>query len=200
MNGWLLRILVMLSILLAVAVGFWSWYAGGLIDRCGNIGIDSYKIRPYLKVAKYLQGLGEEEALRKLRAWSASDENGDKVIILCRMLFKSKAGRNFRRPSIGAAFFSGGTNYQDWPLEPIAIHEGVPFLIVSGYALAGYAEPAERYLEYCVQNCEWSDRKYRLQSHKELEGKLESFIKSSMWKRALTEREIGFLRSQIQWF
>ena len=92
----------------------------------------------------------------------------------------------------------GGTTYQDWHLEPIAIHEGVPFLIVWGYVLAGEAEPAVSYLKYCVQNCEWSDRKYRLYSDQELEDRLASLTKSTVWKRALTEREIGFIRLQVQ--
>lgn len=167
------------------------------IARCGGIN-HSYRVRPYLEVARRLQELGKSAAVGQLREEAKTGKNDERVIILCRMLFESKNGKEFRRPLIGAACFLGDTTYKDWPLEPISIHEGVPFLVVWGYELAGVPERASWYLEYCVRSCDWSDTGFRLHSNEELEAALESFLQSGPWNRPLDEREIDFLRSQIR--
>lgn len=75
------------------------------------------------------------------------------------MLFQAKPGGEFRGPMIGGAFFIGGT-YRDWPLEPIAVFDHVPILVVTGYVLAGWPEPPGWYVDYCLKNCQWRDARY----------------------------------------
>jgi hypothetical protein len=39
-----------------------------------------------------------------------------------------------------------------WPYLPFAITNGVPLSMTRGYALAGFAERARNYLDYCASN------------------------------------------------
>lgn len=116
-----------------------------LIESCPPIGRD-FKIAPYLSVAKSLQEEGSDKAILRLGSWADTGKHEDQVVILCRMLFEAKKGTDFRRPRIGGAAFLGGTDYPDWPLEPIDIYESVPILITSGYMLGGFPEASSRYL------------------------------------------------------
>ena len=46
-------------------------------------------------------------------------KRGDRVIVLCRMLFTNKTSAEFRRPLLGEPVFLGEARDVDWPLEPI---------------------------------------------------------------------------------
>lgn len=120
--------------------------------------IDWYRADSYMRVASQLNSFDEAKRTRLLEKWSK--DYGHQVIILCRMLFKAKADGEFRRPMLGQPVFINAPREGDWPLEPIAIVDNVPFLVVQGYVLAGVAESANKYLEYCLQNCDWSNRDY----------------------------------------
>ena len=121
-----------------------------------------------------------------------------RVIILCRMLFTERHGSDFRRPRIGAASFFGGTDYPDWPLEPIALVDGVPFLITRGYALGGMAEPDEWYLCYCETNCDWSSFRYTIKTEQQKRDALNRLVASPKWKTPLDKYEWEFFAEQIQ--
>jgi hypothetical protein len=104
----------------------------------------------------------------------------------------------FRRPYIGAASFFGGTSYPDWPLEPIEVVDGIPFLITQGYMLGGKAEPAQSYLRWCMANCDWSTVQYKSMSAQEGLDALAKLIGSSKWKRPLHPYEKEFLAAQVK--
>jgi hypothetical protein len=150
-----------------------------------------------LDKARQLQGLGREKAVEALREWATSGQQ-EEVIILCRMLFRGKAGKALRRPMIGGAAFLGGTTYEDWPLEPITIFEGSPILIVTGYALGGHPEHAMQYLEYCLGEGEWVAEPYLEKSSQEIEAAVERFIQQKIWRTALNPIEIAFLKTQAK--
>jgi hypothetical protein len=161
-------------------------------------GSDQYRVDPYLRVAASLQSIGQERAERLLVSLARGEHQGDSVFFLCRMLYVPKEKAEFRRPMIGGAAFLGGTDYADWPLEPIALVDDIPFLITSGYALGGVAELPEDYVRYCIQNCEWNPVPFQPKSKREKKQALEKLLASRKWKRPLEPHEKEFLAEQIK--
>jgi hypothetical protein len=157
-----------------------------------------YKAEPYIRAAATLQALGKDKAGATLLALAKDDQRGERIPILCRMLYTKKAGAEFRRPAIGAAVFLGKTTYSDWPLEPIELVDGVPFLITRGYFVCGHPEPATSYVRYCLQNCDWSCEQFKPKSNKEREKALEKLLASPKWKAQLTVGGKEFLTLQIK--
>lgn len=161
-----------------------------------------YKVDHCIHAAMTLQARGVEKACDTLLALSKpghydSDQN-QLIFVLCRMLFVAKPGGEFRRPATGQAAYLGGTGCADWPLEPIECIDGVPFLIATGAASVGVAETRESYVQYCMSNCVWSSRHWRLPSSEEKRAALASLLSSKAWKRPLDERENKYLAAQIE--
>lgn len=119
----------------------------------------SFNPRKYLELATALQKLGQAQAISKLREL-ARQPDGGKVIPLCRMLFDAKPDGEFRAPTLGKPAALPRADGKAWPREPIAIVNGIPFLVTAGYALAGKPESATDYLDYCIATCDWNKRKY----------------------------------------
>ena len=163
-----------------------------------------YKVDPYLRAATTLQAMGRIRAGQVLLRLAHDQERGDRVFILCRMLFIKKRGREFRRPMIGAAFFvgltdyTGETGYADWPLEPITLIDGIPFLVVQGYGIGGLPENPADYVRYCLTQCDWNTEHFRLRSPAEKRKALEKLLASHKWTRPLYMEERKFLASQTQ--
>lgn len=103
----------------------------------------AYKVDEYLDAARSLQALGKGKACALLKELAAKElfaKNGWpflRTVTLCRMLFRAKPKGTFRRAGIGAWGFVGKRDSDDWPLEPIAIVDGVPFLVADGAMLGG---------------------------------------------------------------
>src|SRR5205085_6927439 len=110
--------------------------------------INEFRIAHYLEIAAELQKLPLDKRGARLHEIALDPQRGSEVFPLCRMLFKAKDNGKFRRPLIGAAQFVGRGTYADWPLEPITLQDGMPVLIVTGYSLAGEAEPPSWYVDY----------------------------------------------------
>jgi hypothetical protein len=164
-----------------------------------HLGSGRFRCNELLAKASALQSMGRQEALEKLHDMTRVESSNDLVIALCRMLFTPRAGAEFHRPKIGGAQFLGGTDYADWPLEPLEIVSGIPFLIVRGYVVAGEPEPAENYLRYCEQNCDWSAVRYHYSAddRKEKANACATLMASRKWKRPLNEDERKWLLKQI---
>src|SRR5690349_5463362 len=91
---------------------------------------NNYKAEAYIKAAMDLQAMGKEAAIKALgEAPEDQRSSVNKGIVLCRMLFVPRGTSEFRRPRLGAPSTPGGTQMTDWPLEPIEIVDGVPFLV-----------------------------------------------------------------------
>ena len=120
-----------------------------------------------------------------------------RVIVLCRMLFTQSPSSGFRPPRLGGASFLGDTQSQDWPLEPIDVVDGVPFLITRGYTLAGVPESDARYLAYCETDCHWSNFRYTTKTELQKREALSKLLSSPKWRRRLNEDEQSFLAGQI---
>ncbi len=190
-----MKAIMFLATCLAIAMS-----APGAADEispatCPPIGRD-FRIAPYLELAAALQKEGRDKAVRRLRSWADSGKYEDQVVILCRMLFEAKQGKEFRRPLIGRAAFFGGTGSADWPLEPIDLHEGVPILITRGYALGGFPEPSARYLELCTGNCKWREAPYSVRPAGELKEIIAAWMARRNWPQALSEHDRAFFIGQ----
>ena len=182
----------------------------------------SYAVDPYIRAAAQLQAMGKDQAsgvlldlathrsndsqlfkfLRRIGIrvqTSTQDQDQDiKIIVLCRMVFTPKANGEFRGPMIGLANFLGGTDYADWPFQPIEVVDGVPFLITYGYSLEGKAERAQSYVTYCIQNCDWNEVRFTPKSEQEKQKALDKLLASPKWKSDLGDSDHAFLASQIK--
>lgn len=159
---------------------------------------DAYKVDPYIAVAVRLQTAGKEKAVETLRKAAEDGWPDYHVIILCRMLFTAKPKGEFRRPAIGGPCTLGGTNSKDWPLEPIELVDGVPFLVVTGYIVGGFPEPARDYLRHCIDTCTWNTEIFKPKTAAEKRTALAKLFASPKWKKPLTDEEKDFLADQIK--
>lgn len=166
-------------------------------NHASDMDSGNYKVDTYLKLATELQSLDRTNALARLHVIAKDFHHGTRAIILCRMLFAQRPGLDFRRPMLGGPSLLGGTDYSDWPLEPIELVDGVPFLITRGYFLAGKAEPDEWYLNYCETNCDWSNFRFTLKTERQKQEALNKLLASPKWKKPLDVYERKFLTKQI---
>ena len=167
-------------------------------DSLPELQSSKYNARPYITAAARLQEMGRESACQALLQAAQTNRESRQIIVLCRMLFTKRSGSEFRRPRIGGAHFLGGTDYPDWPLEPIELVDGVPFLITRGYSLGGLAEQADAYLRYCMTNCNWSTIWFRELTAEQKRDALAKLVASSKWKQPLDTYERDFLSAQIE--
>lgn len=179
-----------------------------VIDDLPPMG--DFRAAPYLEAAVALQALGQEKAVkflskrcddivRVVRAGKFEQvENGEKAILLCRMLFVAKPKGEFRRPRIGDPSGIGDTAGEDWTLEPIELVDGVPFVVIKGYAIFGFPEMADHYLKYCVETCDWNPDKFKAKTADEKKKALEKLLASKKFKEPLTDDEKEFLAKQIK--
>jgi hypothetical protein len=167
----------------------WAAYAGASAESCHNVDW-------FIETAAELQSFGKEKACECLRARAAdkNENEREKTFVLCRMLFVAKPGGEFRRPLLGGPYFIGSVKIEDWPLEPIEIVDGIPFLVTYGYMLAGYPEPAPSYVEYCVRECDWSSERFTPRNSTEKRHALFKLFS----KRLLSQSDKEFLASQIK--
>ena len=161
---------------------------------------DDYKADPYLGAARSLQTAGKEKARTLLLELAGRDGwPHTRTVTLCRMLFKAKRGSIFEPPAIGGVWFCpGGTTAEDWPLQPIAIVDGVPFRIAGAYVLGGHPEDPADYVAYCVKECDWNDFKYEPKSMEQKKKALEDLYKLPKLKGKLTDDDKEFLEAQIK--
>jgi hypothetical protein len=142
---------------------------------------------------------GNELAIGEfMRIAVLQDPSRATAIALCRLLFRSKTGEPLRPPSLGEPGFLGGTTSKDWPLEPIHLYRGVPFLIVNDWALAGLAEQANWYLAHCLLHGVWNETRYVVMEQVEIDAIAHDFVVNGPWKRSLTDAEESFLLAQTQ--
>jgi len=158
-----------------------------------------YLVSPYITMAVELQSIGRQKAeLRMLEYAKTNYWNSDQLFILCRMLYKKPSNSDFRAPLLGVPYCLGETSPMDWPLNPIEIVNGVPFLIAKQHTIYGVPGIPSEYLEYCITNCDWNTFKYQNKSEAELESALNKLLNSSKWKRPLTPEERDWLAKQIE--
>jgi hypothetical protein len=170
-----------------------------------------YRVDPYLRVAAQLQSLGPERGSRRLLQLAHDTGNAqkdrfnreDSIYVLCRMLFTAKLGKVFRHPWIGRPGFVGkdsgiSTRIEDWPLQPIELVDGIPFLIVMGYVFGGVPEWPWEYVTDCIRHCRWRSVRFGPRSVAEKQRALRRFLADRRWKGGLNESERRFLADQLR--
>jgi hypothetical protein len=149
-------------------------------------GIYDFEADPYIAAATKFQSMGKEKGIATLVKIQEAGVGSHRVIILSRMLFKAKEKKEFRRPGLGSPHFVGDG---PWPLEPIEIVDGVPFVVVRGYSLKGLAESAKSYLSYCIKECDWNDYQFKARTAQEKQAALNKLLAAPKW-RGRTDGEV----------
>jgi len=174
----------------------------------------------YLELAEALQAMPRAESESQLKAWAESGNYEREVVILCVMLFINQDGGPLKRAfrlnffgfshaavSITNGYGLGATKAEDWPDWPLAMVDGVPFLLAANFA-APYSGPwvhqtepppplALNYLKYCVAEGHWTTHTYSTVNMAVRQQALDKLLKSPVWKRNLREGEIKYLNYQI---
>lgn len=166
---------------------------------------DNYRVDSFISVAFKLQAAGKEKAVMMLRNFNKEKPAyGASVIVLCRMLFAAKPKGHFRGPKLGSPNCPADSSIEDWPLDPIDIVNGVPFLIIVYYSPSAFANPvtsgesADAYLEYCIKTCDWSPTEFKPLKVEHKQKALEILLASKKWKTPLTDGKKKFFAAQIE--
>jgi hypothetical protein len=161
-------------------------------------GIDTpFKVEAYLQAAKALQAMRKEKAAKTLLSLAEKDNEG-KVSILCRLLFRPKKGTKFRDPGLGGMMCIGGTKTEDWPAAPLAIQEGVPFLIAIGFKFGGERGNSVKDVTHCIEICDWVDTTFGQITPQMQQEALANLMRSRKWQQPLLPSEKAFLRDQLK--
>ena len=201
-----MRFTAVVGLLLAVAAGCVSLPAEPTPDPVpeqrqlvalpamdGTCFAESHQADPYLEAATRLQAAGKERAVATLRTLGAESA------VLCRMLFKARPGVPFRSPRCGNTGYNNVCNHDGgWPLEPIALVDGVPFCIAGGFFLYGVEEPPASYVDWCAQNCDWADERFAPKTAEQKQRALEKLLASIGDSPARTESLRKMFAAQIQ--
>jgi len=102
-----------------------------------------------------LRRLGKEKALAILKQYdretgSAHPEEWHKLFVLCRLLFVNPQG--WTPPALGHPDPEiDWSQTRQFPMFPLALSDGVPFLLVSGFTVGGYSPNTP---DKCIELCE----------------------------------------------
>jgi hypothetical protein len=119
-----------------------------MLKKTPSIAGHTYQCGEMVQVVNHLRKRGKEKSLAALREYLLDGGDNDKVLVICRLLFVNPKGWEF--PILGAPVPEINEDAsKTFPLFPVAISEGVPFLLVEGYTLNGKAEPATECLKLC---------------------------------------------------
>jgi hypothetical protein len=181
----------------------------------------TFRSKPYLEMAALLQAMPQKEAVDQLRRWAHSGKYETQVIVLCRMLFEDKDGGPLKLAPSQELFDNdhampqtsdhglegiGATRGSDWPDWPIAIVNGVPFLIEAKYngVVSGPWSPkppppfSPVYLDYCLREGRWTSHRYALADFAARQKALDALLQPGNWHRGfLFGDEIKHLTYQI---
>jgi len=147
------------------------------------------------RVANKFIALGEEGAVKELeRLCETTKESKDplyeyevaqQVSTICRIIFKPKEGTPMRGPYLGGAMNlpHESMDLKDWPLFPLAESDGVYFMLVSGYILAGMAETGREYLDYCRSAGTFRTTPVIIPTEKIAQHALDNLLSSAAWKK-----------------
>jgi hypothetical protein len=161
-------------------------------------GIDeTFSAHRYIHAATSLQEIGKDKACDRLLELARSNKDKGQAIILCRMLFCQREKVVFRSPRFGVPIYLDGlTKDTHWPLSPIEVVDGVPFLVVRRYMRAGEAEPSAHYVQFCIENCDWSSVRFSRVDEIAVAASLRKMLASSKWEAPLSDAQVRNLTNQ----
>lgn len=87
-----------------------------------------------------------------------------------------------RRPLFGGlALPHRSMPITSWPRYPVAVQDGVPFVLAEGYTLAGLPEDPRKYIAHCRKHGRFRTQLYRVPDRATAERALEALFASSRW-------------------
>ena len=144
------------------------------------------------EAANYYISLGEAEAIKKLKGleegFGDSRDRGfgrnARIGWVCRIIFEGKGDKPIRQPYYGGLLLPYLTMpLTEWPQYPVAESEGVYFVLADGYMLAGVAEEASDYIDYCSNNGTFRKTKVNVPSKADAISAFNSINDSIRWKK-----------------
>jgi len=154
-----------------------------LLERVSMMSVEEYNPRHVIKVVNALQPLGKEKALEVMESYlkthaKATDTHG--LFWVLRVLFDVPAQQGFPPVNIGTPDIPPPAVPGKLPRFPILILRDIPLLLVRGYVLFGFPEPADVHISYF--RIHGTPRENRLEPPASLNGFDEEFL--SLWQDA----------------
>jgi hypothetical protein len=165
------------------------------IETCPSISGGDYAPDKTLYAANILIKMGESDAYMILKSEAKKKIGGgiisvdtqirdERIAILCTLLYRTESPKPLRPPMFGGPDMPyWSMKHVDWPCFPLAISDGVPFLLVSGYDLGGVPESGSAYLKYCKKNGTFRTKAYKIPPRQKAEKALEKLFSSTRWKK-----------------
>ncbi len=127
---------------------------------------------------KALKALEEDHAEAIKRGFHTNERIG----WICRIIFQGKNGKPLRPPMYGGLSLPRLTMpLKRWPLYPVAESGGVFFVLSEGYKLAGLAERASSYIDYCSATGKLRKAEIKVPSQAVAVAAFNSLKKSKRW-------------------
>ena len=105
------------------------------------------------KVVNHFVTEGEEAAVKELHQLAAKGGADGSIGLVCRILFQPKGDSPLRDARYGALMLPyNSMPLKSWPVFPLAQSGDSYFVLAQGRMLAGFAEPASKYISYCQTN------------------------------------------------
>lgn len=126
-------------------------------------GFSGLRFNPRVLIAavNHLQSAGTEESLKTLRDyWTIARQapeysNPENILLVARILFVyADEQKGKPRLLLGQPDLEEPEDPTLFPVFPLCIHQGIPFLIIGGYRIGGEAQPPIEYVEWCSRHCE----------------------------------------------
>ena len=142
------------------------------------------------KAANHYISLGSEQAIKELKKLEEDHIAGmkrgfhtnERIGWVCRLIFQGKNDKPLRQPLYGGLSLPRLTMpLKHWPLYPIAKSKGVYFVLSEGYSLAGRAERASDYIDYCSSSGSFRKVKLMVPSQDEAIKSYNAFKKGKRW-------------------
>jgi beta-lactamase regulating signal transducer with metallopeptidase domain len=157
------------------------------LGSCPSISGGDYSPGRAVRAANAIIAMGEKKAYEFLKSQArirSGRFTAERIAVLCTLLYRTTAIKPLRAPRFGGPNIPyRSMSSTDWPTLPLTLSRGVPFLMVSGYSLAGHAEPAAAYLEYCKKNGRFKMVPYKAPTEGDAEKAMAELFASPRWKR-----------------
>lgn len=110
------------------------------------------------EAANFYISMGEKRAIEALKdleedvfvGFEKGFDANERIGWVCRIIFQGEEDKPLRQPLYGGLSLPYLTMpLERWPLYPIGESNGVYFVLSEGYMLAGVAERASAYIDYC---------------------------------------------------
>ena len=141
--------------------------------------------------ANYYIEIGEKRAIRELmlleedssRSMERGFNRNERIGWICRIVFRGRNDAPLRPPRYGALHLPyGSMPLERWPLYPVAEAKGLYFVLSEGYLLAGVAERASAYIEYCRSTGTFRKSKLDIPTPDEAVAAFNSIKRSEPWR------------------